>query len=892
MTPLLKSLLGNGSKDRELAEEMRSVLHEMQQERGRYEALIESVRASADRLQHLGEPIAKVGSDVDAVAARLGDMEQRFAAMVQLSTLFQTLDERAEGLEQNQQRAETEIATTLEDVQRVRSGFEELTHKVDIAVGLKDQLGAFLEVDKPFQQLRGEAAALRRQVDGTNEHLVRLRDQHDRLLDAHKLATAKMEALDRRRDELGRSLQDKERRVTSVEEAVRGMDGVPSAVDSVRREMGMLRATADLVGQKTAMLEAQRETVDRALAQAEHLDRAMRQIDAGVRQQQGNEKTLGTLQGEMAAVRSLHDEIAERSSAISQLQHEIDERTEASRQQLTAVSDETKKTVERFDFERRGMESVTQRVADLRAAVSDCESRFRGLNASNQTVSELKSQTQALTQHLQTLSAAAGQVDGEMAKLQTIRRDLDNTGRTAREVGAQLAQIEQARPEVEAAVRDLTQLSGAHAMVKDAFEQTQLVHGEITRVRESQSETRAWLGGVEKSVGELKDQVDELRAMAPTIDSVQKQTQRIGESMSAIESRREFVEDLHRRMTDLEALSGRMDERGGQLQVRMEAAEQQFIGLAAHAEDAERMTVTIAAVSSDVDQAGREADEIRKTVAAIAARSASVEDLAERTRAMRQELEQRQHALEEATKDLQRASALRQEGAASAQQLDELSKRLTTALSKADRRVTEVDKLSTQLEDRTANLRSVEQRIGQFEERLVKWDLVDQDIAQSLAQIVARQGTVEALQADLDRMFVMAEKTATHVREITSAHQEIEESRELLEDVAGRMQEVRDTASALDERKRQMIKAEERLARAEGLLVDVRSGLEALQGQKAIVDQAVEKAGSLQFLLKQAEAAIEGLREERKTTALVRSAVAIAGQEDDVDGGEDLAKAA
>jgi chromosome segregation ATPase len=892
MTPLLKSLLGNGSKDRELAEEMRAILHEMQQERGRHEALIQSVRDSADRLQQLGEPIAKAGSDVDAVVARLGDLELRFAAMEQLATQFQTLDERAAGLAQDQQLAESRIAETLQDSQRVRSVMENLGLRVDLALDLKDQLAAFLEVEKPFQQLRGEADTLRGQVDGTGEHLVRLRDQHDRLLDAHKLATSKMEALDRRRDDLGRSLQDKERRVASVEHAVREMDGVQHTVEDVRREMGTLKAMADLVAQKTAGLEAQRETVDRALAQAEHLDRAMRQIDAGVRQQQENEKTLGTLQEQIAAVRSLHETVVERSSAISQLQREIDERTQATRQDLAAVTDETKKTVERFDFERRGMESVTQRVADLRAAVSDCESRFKGLSESGRAVGELKSQTQAIAAHLQILSAEVGQVDEEMAKLQAIRRDLDDTGRTAREVGVQVAQIEEARPAVEAALRDLEQLSGAHAMVKDSLEQTQLTHGEIARVRESQSETRSWLAGVEQSVGELRDQVGELHKMAPMIAFVEKQTQRIGESMAAIESRREFVEDLNRRMADVEALSGQLDERGRQLQTRMEAAEQRFVGLAAHAEEAERMTMTVAAVSSGLNEAGREADEIRKTVAAIVARSESVEELAERTRALGQELKQRHHALAESTKDLKRASALRQEAAASAQQLDELTRQLTSALSTADQRVMRVDELSTQLENRVTNLRAVEKRLGQFEERLATWDLVDQEIARSLEQISARQGTVEALQADLDRMFVMAEKTATHVREITSAHQEIEESREHLKDVMGRLRELRDTASALDERKRQMAKAEERLARADGLLADVQSSLEALQGQKAIVDQAVEKAGSLQFLLKQAEAAIEGLREEREMTARVRVAMAVVRQGEDEDDGAEEAQAA
>ena len=189
------------------------------------------------------------------------------------------------------------------------------------------------------------------------------------------------------------------------------------------------------------------------------------------------------------------------------------------------------------------------------------------------------------------------------------------------------------------------------------------------------------------------------------------------------------------------------------------------------------------------------------------------------------------------------------------------------------------------------NLRSVEKRLSGFEEHLTQWEPVGKEIARSLEQISARQSTVEALRADLDRMFAMTEKTAADVREITSAHQEVEQSRKLLENVLDQLKEVKDMTSALDERKRQMSKAEERLARAEALLGDVRSSLGTLQGQKAIVDQAIEKTGSLQFLLKQAEATIDGLREEREMTARVHAAVAMR-QADDLDDETEHAKAA
>jgi DNA repair exonuclease SbcCD ATPase subunit len=362
--------------------------------------------------------------------------------------------------------------------------------------------------------------------------------------------------------------------------------------------------------------------------------------------------------------------------------------------------------------------------------------------------------------------------------------------------------------------------------------------------------------------------------------------------MLTIESRRSFVEDLHRNLADLGALGGKLDERGRELQTRMGDAEQRFQGLAVHAEETARLGIQVANLSTGLDEAGRMSSEVAKTVAAVAARCASVETLAEKTRALKAELDQRQQALTHATKDLERASASRKQAAGSAQRLEELANQLTGALSTAEQRLAQVGESSARLDDRVVHLRSVEKRLGQFEARLAKWDPVEKEIARSLEQIAARQSTVEALKIDLDRMFVMAETTAAAVREITSAHQEIDQSRALLEDVRTRLQEIDDVAEGLDERKRQMTKAEERLARADALLVDVRSSLEALQGEKEIVDQAVEKAGSLQILLKQAEATIEGLREERELTARVRAAVAVGRQADEAADGEDVAKAA
>ena len=865
MASIIKNLLGSGAADRELPAETRALIAELRAERERFAELIDRATTASDRLKADVDPL-------DAITVRLGELEDKLAEAEQVAGTIKGLDELATTLTTSQEQAEQRVGRVVADADRVTSAMDEIREKLDQGLALRDQLANFLELERPFAELRSEADAIRGQVQGTGEHVVRLREQHDRLLDGMKEAATKQDALDRRRDELGRTLFDKEGRITRIEQAVRTVDGVHTTVDELRRELNTLKTTADLVGQKASALEGQRETIDRALAQAENLERTMRTIDAGLRQQEQNEQRLSQLQEQLTAALSLHEDVVERSRTITDLQHEVDERTREVRAELASIGDETKKTVERFDFERRGVEAVTQRVADLRASLAECEKRLASVKDSIQVVGTLKTETEAVGAQVEAIISSAAQIGGEVARLDGLRRDLDTTAGTAREVVENVARIEQSRPAIDAALRDLEQVTRAHVAVKDALEQVELVRSELARTHAAHAETRQWLTGVEQTVAELRVQATELRGMAPTIEFVQKQTQRIGESMAGIEAQREAVEELRRRMEDYAAVGRQIDAHGTELEQRMAAAEERFAHLAERADEAERMTMTVASVASSLQQSDEQAGAIRASVSAIAARATSVEALAAQTKSLQDELAQRQVALEEATRMFETTSELRQEAAAAAEAIEERSRKLTKALANAEQRASAVNTSTQDLETRAGRRAESEERMAEFEARIAKWKQVDEDVARTLDNIVARQDTVETLRGTLEHMFDLSEKTTNHVREITAAHGEIEESRRLVTDILGRSEALRDTESSLDERKRQMAKAEERLARAEGLLADVEGNLDTLQGHKATVDQVMEQASSLQFLVKQAEAAIDTLREERKAAALAKFA--------------------
>src|SRR5262249_29707906 len=362
------------------------------------------------------------------------------------------LDDRASSLTHHQQKAESKISKALEDAERVRAIFEDLSHKVDLASELKERLTSFMEVEKPFQELRDLAESLRGQVEATGEGLTRSREQQERHLDAQKLANSKMEALDRRRDELGRDLQDKERRVAAVEQAMHGLDGAQESVANLRRDMDTLKALGDYVGQKIAALETQREAVEGALTRTEQLERSLRQIDVGVRQQHENETKLGALQEQVAALRSLHEQVVERSAEMMELQRATDGQARAIRGDLDLARDEMKNAVERFEFETRGLESVSQRVADVRAALSDFEGRFKTLTESGHAVEELRSQTQTMTNQLKLVSDELGRIGQDAKQLQSLRRELDEAHTTSRELGTHVARLDEVRPALESAL--------------------------------------------------------------------------------------------------------------------------------------------------------------------------------------------------------------------------------------------------------------------------------------------------------------------------------------------------------------------------------------------------------------------------------------------------------
>jgi chromosome segregation ATPase len=383
-----------------------------------------------------------------------------------------------------------------------------------------------------------------------------------------------------------------------------------------------------------------------------------------------------------------------------------------------------------------------------------------------------------------------------------------------------------------------------------------------------------WLGNTDTWTKKVQAQVKELSGMEPAVERIREEVEQVKSAMGEIEARRETLSDVQRRLGDMGAVSAELKERVDALRGRMDSADARFGQLAKQAEEAQMVADTMAEVTGSVSEAEKRMASVDESVRSLEGRTGQLDELQDRIRLLGQELDQRQGALDKATEHLTKASALRQEAAETAQRLEEVSRTVGTTLANAEERAGTLKKVTGDLESRAAALKPVERQLSEFEDLLGRWESAQAEAAKGLEQTLARQGAVEALEAEVKNVFELAQRAVDNVQIIGSSRREIDETRALLEDTQSKFQVAEEALKDFEARKRSLDRAEQRLARAEALALGIKTTVESLQAQKTVVDHAMESAGALGLQMKQAEALIQSLRRERSLAADLKAAVA------------------
>ena len=809
-----------------------------------------------------GESITRL----EALEQRLSGLDQRLAAAERLTAELTAAQKRAEELK----AASEQIGAQVE---RVRADASTLGSKLDAALGLREQLDRAAAVQQQLVGMQGQTDAFMAEMRDLAGNVARLRTVHDDVLNAHKHATARLDLIDQRHQTVDTKMANIEERAVSAQQALDAALRLAAGVPDAQHQLAVLKVTADQVSQKMAVLEQHRDALDRVTAQAANIVGLRAELDHAARRQEEHSRTLSTVEEKLGELQAAHAPVVARCEEIMNSQRRLEDAERDATRTLDNLREEMRTSTERFELETKTLDAVSERIADLRGGVGECEQRLTSLNDTARRVAEIEGNTRTVAAQVATVIEDVTRISGQAERLRAVRDDVGELDRVLAEMKERVERVEAARPTVNEVATELGELRGAHEAVRDGLEQIRVAQSEMTSLRDRQAETNAWLGEADQKMADLRGQVVDLESSRPSVERLRGEVEHLSASLGVVEARAEAVETLHRRVGELETLLEQLASRSETATQQMDSAETRFTELSRQAGEAQRVSTTIGTVAAAVDGAERRILTISGTLDGLETRAKDLEGLGERVRLIGTDLEQRQAALERASQHLARASEARREAAEAAQQLEELSRNMTAQLSTSESRANSLGELAHELDGRVASFGDLEQRIVRFETILSRWEVAQTNATRSLEQISGRQAMLDAIEGQIRHVSEIAEQTAEGVRAITAARRDVEETRSFLETTRSQLQSATEGMADFDDRKRQVEELERRLVRAEALSGDVRSTIETIAAQRSLVDQVLERSGTLAFQMKQAEALAEALRNECALATQLRTAM-------------------
>jgi len=318
----------------------------------KFEALIARAEQASQQLQALDTTVDRT-AQLRAMEERLALLDRTLAGTERLDTQLKSAQDRASRLAASQERAEAQINTSLSEVERVKASSAELLTKISAAFELRDQLDRFLAVQPEVTAVRAEAENIGVQVRELSANVGRLRAVHEDAVRAQKHASARVDGIEQRSLATVLTMEGIERRASSAEEALESLLRIAATVPDVHHQLGVLKAAADQVAQKAALVEQQREAVDRAAGQVAHVVALMPQLETALRRQEEQSRGLSAIESKLVEVQSQQTVVLARGAEIVSGQRELEEAEQEAARSLTELRDAMKASADRFELENQ-----------------------------------------------------------------------------------------------------------------------------------------------------------------------------------------------------------------------------------------------------------------------------------------------------------------------------------------------------------------------------------------------------------------------------------------------------------------------------------------------------------------------------------------------------------
>ena len=375
-----------------------------------------------------------------------------------------------------------EIRTVLSAIQRERSSLESLVTRAEAAAG---ELQAAQSGDSAAM-----AAVLGERVATLEQQLRAI----DALSPTLERAMMRLTAFDE-------SWTSAEAKIAAIEERTSTATGIVGAMKEqserlpeVQHQIGVLRSLAEQTTQKLAALEQQRDLIDRTSGQVTHLFGMLPQLESGFRRQDELLRLLRELEVRVSAADETQRRVSHETESLNTRHMGLGAEESALREALNVLRTDMERSVTLVEQERRGMDSLTERIAEIRAEVKEYESKLQVLNESGRHIVGLHGQTQHLYAQVSGLTTEFKALGEKAERARILQAEAARLEQLLAGLGLRVQKLEDARPAIETAMRDLGVLRGSEDAVRDALEEVGRAQQELARLREAQGDTETVAG--------------------------------------------------------------------------------------------------------------------------------------------------------------------------------------------------------------------------------------------------------------------------------------------------------------------------------------------------------------------------------------------------------------
>ena len=388
-------------------------------------------------------------------------------------------------------------------------------------------------------------------------------------------------------------------------------------------------------------------------------------------------RRFGAIEAKIQEIHGIQTKVITRSEELQATSLQNEHTHQVAKQALIDLREQMRKSSESFELENRGLHAVSERVADLRNAVKECEARFAMLDAASQGAAAVQAQVRALGEQSTQLSTELSQITEDTNRLAALRQDVERIGAVTEDVTSRMDRINQLKPDVDDAMQSLIALKGAHELVADGLERMRVAYEEMTRLRESHADVQGRLSTSDAWIRKVEAETKELAAMEPEVARIRDEIEQVKGAMAEIAARRESVAEIGKRIDEVGSTGMTLAERMKGLESRIDGADSRFVRLAKKSDQAEQVAEMINGVVESVAEADRRAGAVDASVRALENRTSQLDEIEGRIRMLGQELEQRRGALDKASEHLTQATQLRKQSAETAHRLEEVSRTIS-----------------------------------------------------------------------------------------------------------------------------------------------------------------------------------------------------------------------